>query len=169
MNEEIVKRIEEISADGRDEKTEDVPKTNWLVFSICSKKYAIQSSAVREIIRDVAVYKLPFLPSYIEGVINRRGDPFTVLNPIPLMESGNETVPKEPLFLLLKRDDDQISLHISDILFFHEIEDTELHTIANNDEDGLFLGTFDYKGEEIPALNTDTFELILQRDLGAAK
>lgn len=168
MNEELVQLIGELEEGGDEKKEPAVPKTSWLVFSICDKKYALRSCDVREIIRDLTVYRLPFLPSYIEGVINRRGDPFTVINPLPLIESGNESAPKEPLFLLLKRDDDQISLHISDILFFHEIESAELHGIANND-DGIFLGTFEYKGEEIPALNTDTFELILKKDMGSMK
>ena len=167
MNEDIVKRIGELAEDGRDGAADETEKTSWLVFSICGKKYAVRSCEVREIIRAPAVYKLPFLPPYIEGVINRRGDPFTVINPLALIDSGSEAVPPEPLFLILKRDDDQLSLHISDILFFHEIENTELHAIANAEDNGIFLGTFEYKGEEIPAVNTDTFELILQKDLGA--
>ena len=168
MNEELIEQIEKAGTDGNGDAAEQAPKTSWLIFSICGKKYAVRSCEVREIIRDLTIYKLPFLPSYIEGVINRRGDPFTVINPLPMIEGQNDSSPKEPLFLLLKRDDDQISLHISDILFFHDVEDSELHGIANNDDD-IFLGTFDYKGEEIPALNTESFEVILRKDMGSMK
>lgn len=77
----------------------------------------MRSADVLEIIRDVSVYRLPFMPPYIEGVLNRRGDPFTVVNPLALIGVENTTPPSEPLFLILKRVDDQLSLHISDILF----------------------------------------------------
>lgn len=168
MNEEIIKEIEERKS-GDDSNSSNVvsEKTNWLIFDICGKKYAIKSTEVHEIIRDMKVYKLPFLPSYIEGVINRRGDPFTVINPLVILEDNESSkVPEQPLFLVLKRDDDQISLHISDILLFYEIDNSDLHIIPNNDEEGVFLGTFDYESEEIPALNSNAFEILLRKDLG---
>lgn len=164
MNEEIVENIEKIK---KEQITADErKKITWLMFSINEKKYAIESSAVLEIIRDVQVYKLPFLPSYIEGVINRRGDPFTVLNPLIAIGADNINTIKEPLFLILKRDDDQVSLHISDILFFYDIDEKDLHIIPNNDENGFFIGTIDYNKEEIPVFNPNAFELLLRKDLG---
>ena len=132
------------------------------------KKYAIRSSEVLEIIRDVAVYRLPFMPSYIEGVLNRRGDPFTVINPRALIGETDTTPPEEPLFLILKRDDDQISLHISDILVFAEMEEGELNRIPGASEEGFLLGTLSYGGDEIPALNPNAFELLIRKDLGSA-
>ena len=62
MNEEIVNDI--ASNQKQDEENVEVKnKITWLVFSINDKKYAIKSSEVHEIIRDLTVYKLPFLPS----------------------------------------------------------------------------------------------------------
>ncbi|MBR1722819.1 MAG: chemotaxis protein CheW [Treponema sp.] len=167
MNEEIVEQLEQ----GKETETEVIEEKNmvtWLIFSIVGKKYAVRSSDVLEIIRDVAVYKLPFMPSYIEGVLNRRGDPFTVINPRVLISDDDTTPPEEPLFLIFKRDDDQISLHISDILFFTEMEDGDMNLIPGNNEEGYFLGTLGYSGEEIPALNPNAFELLIRKDLGNA-
>lgn len=168
MNEEIVKEIEESQIDTEAQQKEEVhEKITWLIFSMCGKKYAIKSCEVVEIIRDMTVYKLPFLPSYIEGVINRRGDPFTVLNPLAIIDADNKDTPEQPLFIILKRTDDQLSLHISDILLFHETEATDLHIIPNDEEDSFFLGTIEYNREEIPALNPDSFEHLLRKDLGS--
>lgn len=167
MHEEVVGQIEAENEE-KSEVIEEKNMTTWLVFSIVGKKYAVRSSDVLEIIRDVAVYKLPFMPSYIEGVLNRRGDPFTVVNPRSLIGEEETTPPGEPLFMILKRDDDQISIHISDILFFTEIEDGELNLIPGANEEGFFLGTLGYNGEEIPALNPNAFELLIRKDLGTA-
>lgn len=168
MNEEIVEKIETpISQIETSEDNDAIEKVTWLIFSICEKRYAIKSCEVHEIIRDVPVYKLPFLPSYIEGVMNRRGDPFTVINPLAVIDDGeNVKTPEQPLFLVLKRDDDQVSLHISDILFFLETEIGDLHLIPGANEEGIFLGTIDFDRTEIPVLNPNAFELLLRKDLG---
>ncbi|BDC94972.1 chemotaxis protein CheW [Treponema saccharophilum] len=166
MNEELIEKIGEndVKVEVEDEKR----MTTWLVFAISGKKYAVRSADVLEIIRDVSVYRLPFMPPYIEGVLNRRGDPFTVVNPLALIGVENTTPPSEPLFLILKRVDDQLSLHISDILFFTEVEDSDLNLIPGGGEDGFFLGTFGYGGEEIPALNPNSFENLIRKDLGSS-
>ncbi len=124
MNEEIVNLIASEN-DRQTEVVEEKKLTTWLIILIGKKKYAVRSNDVLEIIRDVSVYKLPFMPSYIEGVLNRRGDPFTVINPLALIGEEETYPPEEPLFLILKRDDDQLSIHISDILFFTDMEEGE--------------------------------------------
>ncbi len=167
MNEEIIDQIE---ANNKEtvENVEEKHMTTWLVFLIANKKYAVRSSDVLEIIRDVSVYKLPSMPSYIEGVLNRRGDPFTVINPRSLIGDTETTPPQEPLFMILKQVDDQLSIHISDILFFTEMEEGDLNLIPGGNEEGFFLGTLAYSGEEIPALNPAAFEALIRKDLGSA-
>ena len=167
MNEEIVDQIA-LESIVQAELLEEKKMTTWLFFSIGERKYAVRSSDVLEIIRDVAVYRLPFMPAYSEGVLNRRGDPFTVINPRSLIGDTVTTPPEEPLFLILKRDDDQLSLHISDILFFADMEEGDLNLIPGSNEEGYFLGTLGYGGEEVPALNPNAFELLIRKDLGSA-
>ena len=81
MNEDLINVISESQKASEAQEVEK-KTTVWLIFSIAGKKYAMRSADVLEIIRDVPIYKLPFMPAYIEGVINRRGDPFTVINPL---------------------------------------------------------------------------------------
>ena len=45
-------------------------------FLISDKKYAVRSSEVLEIISDVSVYKLPFMPNFIEGLTNEETNSF---------------------------------------------------------------------------------------------
>ena len=49
---------------------QEITKT-WLVFSAGEKKYALLASDVREILRDVPVFPLPFVPEYLNGILNR--------------------------------------------------------------------------------------------------
>lgn len=167
MNESVVSEIERANSVGRKEEEESRERITWLIFSIFDRKYAIKSGAVDEIIHDVKIYKLPFLPSYVEGVMNRRGEPFSVLNPVSMIDEESDERVDSSLFLVLKRSDDKLSLHISDILFFCETEGDDLHLIPNSDDDRVILGTIDYNHEEIPVLNPDAFEILLRKDLGS--
>ena len=166
MNEEIIEDIEskkEITS----VTVEDKAMTTWLIFLISGKKYAVKSSDVVEIISDLSVYHIPFMPKYIEGILNRRGEPFTVVNPNSIFEEIPDTAPPEKsLFMIFKRQDDQLSLHISDILLFTKIEDTELKLIPDATEESFFLGTVNYDGEEIPVLNPNAFEVLIRKDCG---
>ncbi len=167
MNEEIIEEIKE-NTGTKVISEEEKAMTTWLIFLISDKKYAIKSSDVLEIISDLSVYKLPFLPEYVEGVLNRRGEPYTVINPNPIFdEDPNAPPPEKQLYMVFKRDDDQLSLHISDILLFTKIEDSNLKLIPDATEESFFLGTVDYEGEEIPVLNQTSFELLIRKDCGS--
>ncbi|MBR1613854.1 MAG: chemotaxis protein CheW [Treponema sp.] len=167
MNESVVKEIEREGLVEKKVVEEVRERITWLVFSILDRKYAIKSGAVDEIIHDVKIYRLPCLPSYVEGVMNRRGEPVTVLNPVSFIDEECGDVVDSSLFLVLKRSDDKLSLHISDILFFCETEGDDLHLIPNTDDERVVLGTIDYNHEEIPVLNPDSFEILLRKDLGS--
>ena len=191
MNEQIIEEMNKKI----EEQVESVAEETvmWLVFSMGSERFAIPSTEVAEIIRDVSVYHLPFLPSYIDGVINRRGDPCTVINPLQLLDrpaaetnteaaevEENDEIPvvgskknaqKEtvPLFLVLNREDDQICLRITDILFFHESRKTDVHMLVTENADNSFYsGTVEYNHTEIPVINAAAFELRLRNDLGSS-
>lgn len=166
MNEEIIEDIEsknEVKSVSLDDKA----MTTWLIFLISEKKYAVRSSDVVEIISDLSIYHIPFMPKYIEGLLNCRGEPFTVVNPNSIFEETPDAAPPEKsLFMIFKRQDDQLSLHISDILLFTKIEDTELKLIPDATEESFFLGTVNYDGEEIPVLNPNAFEVLIRKDCG---
>lgn len=167
MNEEIIEEIEAKQEVKTTAAEEEKAMTTWLIFLISDKKYAVRSSDVVEIISDLSVYKLPFMPEYIEGLLNRRGEPFTVVNPNPIFEQNpNAAPPEKELYMIFKRDDDQLSLHISDILLFTKIEDSNLKLIPDATEESFFLGTVDYDGEEIPVLNPNAFEVLIRKDCG---
>ena len=189
MNEQIIDEMNKKT----EEQVESVAEETvmWLVFAIGNEPFAIPSSEVGEIIRDVTVYPLPFLPAYVDGVINRRGDPCAVINPVTLLDrqpaetkeddeteeedniqvvSRKKNIAKEPvsLFLVLNRDDDQLCLRITDILFFHESRKTDVHMlVTENSENNFYSGTVEYNHKEIPVINAAAFEQRLRNDLGS--
>jgi len=59
---------------------EEIEKDQYLVFKIASQEFAIQAARVQEISRVVPTTQVPTAPSYIEGILNLRGQLATVIN-----------------------------------------------------------------------------------------
>ena len=150
-----------ISSEEIEAKILDKDTISFLIFSVNNKKLAIDISLVQEIVRDSKVHFLPFVPEYIEGIINYAGKPYTVVNPVVLNDDDDKTLVDvdNPTFLLFKRDDDQFCLHISMVEVFYEVLKEDL-------EDEDWENEITYKGKQIPLLKPDKIEERLRRDLG---
>ncbi len=152
----IIISMEKIDSNIRKKIDELYDKTDvtYLIFSIHDHRYALKSSMIQEIMYGAKVHKLPFVPDYIEGVLNCRGNPYTVINTLKMDHEENPEI-KEKVFLLFKRDDDQFSIHISNIEVFFEPEDDAVH------EDKV-----KYKTKFIPLFDSDRVEEVMCMDLG---
>lgn len=144
-----------------DEKTEeeirelyDGNDSSYLIFSIKGHRYAFKSSLIQEIVYGSKIHVIPFAPDYIEGVLNCRGNPFSVINVLKMDKEENNEI-KERVFLLFKRDDDNFCIHISNIEVFFEPE-----------EEDILEDKVKYKFKFIPLFDPDRIEDRLCEDLG---
>ncbi len=55
-------------------------KSAYLIFVLSDRKFAVKADSIKEVVRDALVYELPFVPVYIKGVLNRRGDAYSVID-----------------------------------------------------------------------------------------
>ena len=61
----------------------------FILFKIAEKEFLISSECVFEILKDQKIYKLPFVPDTVYGVIDFRGTAFTVVNPNLFVSDSN--------------------------------------------------------------------------------
>ncbi len=127
---------------------------SYLIFSIKEHHYAFKSSLIQEIVYGYKIHAIPFAPDYIEGVLNCRGNPYSVINVLKMDKEENNEI-EEKVFLLFKRDDDNFCIHISNIEVFFEPE-----------EDDVYEGKIKYKTKFIPLFDPDRIEERLCSDLG---
>lgn len=127
---------------------------SYLIFSIKEQRYAFRSSLIQEIIYGAKIHTIPFTPDYIEGVLNCRGNPFTVINTLKMNKDENSEI-NEKVFLLFKREDDNFCIHLSNIEVFFEPE-----------EDDILEDKVKYKFKYIPIFDPDSLEQKLCEDLG---
>ena len=59
---------------------QDIMKDMFFIFEIDGEDYGVEVANVKEIISVPKITKVPKLPSYIEGIINLRGDLIGVLD-----------------------------------------------------------------------------------------
>ena len=129
-------------------------ESSYLIFSIHSQRFALKSTLIQEIMYDSKIHFIPFTPDYIEGVLNCRGTPYTVINVLK-MEKQEDSEINEKVFLLFNRTDDNFCIHISNIEVFFEPE-----------EDDIFDDKIKYKLKYIPLFDADIIEKNINRDLG---
>jgi purine-binding chemotaxis protein CheW len=126
-----------------------VHTVTWLIFASGNDFFALESASVREILRNADIYPLPFVPSYIPGVLNRHGDPYAVIDIALFL--GNCPV-LQNLFLILN-DDNDMALRISEIKEFYTAEESCLIKLSDATAGDSFSGALRYNDISVPVLN----------------
>lgn len=166
MNDKILEEIKEnsLSKDSQESSLQEnqANKVNYLIFLMNDEPYAIESNLSREILNDFKVYKLPFVPNYIKGVLNRLGDAYTVLDPMILFSKSEQT---SNLFLVCKLPQEKFCFKITDVLEFFEVDETEINSLEKINGIDYFSSSFLWNGKEVPILNISSFLQKIRRDL----
>ena len=135
----------------------------YLIVQINEKKYAFYADQIREIVMNVPLYYVPFVPHYIRGFINRHGEPYTVFDLHALFEKQQL---ESSTFLISSFNNDQIAFLTTSVIEILKIPESEVHLITSTDEfDSFFLGALNSKGTEIFILNLQNIIGRLENDL----
>mgnify|MGYP002624852124 CR=1 FL=1 len=131
--------------------TDAVQDQAWLIFKAGKQSYAIDSSAVKEIVRNNLIFPIPFAPDYLKGIINCYNSPIAVID-FALMQ-GEEAQTKR-MFLVLK-DKQGVAFQISDVEEFQNGASTNAQDFANQNEMPFFSGTLSCKDRLVPLIATE--------------
>lgn len=158
--------VEEIKNSSKEtvieDKAQDIPEITWLVFSVNDETYAIEAPVAKEILKNMDIYPLPFVPDFIKGVLNRHGDPYTVVDLAAFLGKEQQT---SSLFIVLNLTDNQFCVQITDILDFHTAPETSVIKIADIQDAPFYSGTIEYKGKNIPIIQLDKIYEKIRADL----
>lgn len=111
-----------------------------LLFTAGDEKYLIDSSLVKEIVRNQFISPVPFLPHYINGVISYFGNLYTVIDFSALIGGsscdGNS-------FLVLKSSED-IMFRVKSAEDFYNFSDFESDFNKSESENGFYKGSISF-------------------------
>ena len=168
MSEEILSLIKS----GKQEKTtaqKVEKKATWLIFTIGSSpdgnnQYAIPAENVKEILRDAAVFPLPFVPPYVNGVLNRYGDPYVVIDSAVL--EGKEA--QKSLLFIVMNDESHTCLRITDVKDFFTASEEDVVHFAEAELSDYYDGTLNINGQDVFVLNVQAIIEKVGKEIAAA-
>ena len=108
-----------------------------IVFTLKEKYYAIPTEDVEEIVKEMPHTHVPKAPSWVEGLINIRGNAITLINLYKLLSNTSET---EELcynsIIILKNNDKKVAFAVDSVEAVSEIEsyDIQMTDYANAKE-----------------------------------
>jgi purine-binding chemotaxis protein CheW len=163
MDEEILSLIKSEKSVKTSEKVKE-KKSIWLIFTIGEKRFAIPAETVKEILRDATVFPLPFVPAYIDGILNRYGDPYVVINPATL--EGYDA-PKSFLFIVLN-DESHSCLRITDVKDFFSASEKDVVQFNESELSDYYDGTLNVDGEDVFVMNIQAIIEKVGKEIAAA-
>ena len=140
---------------------EQTNTTSYLVFKSGDMNYAVNSTEVREILRNNEVYPMPFVPPYIKGVLNSYGVPVAVVD-FSLFTAGSSQDSR--LFMLLKNPNN-ISIQVSEIQEFHNESEVTVKELSNAEDAPFFTGAISFDDVTAPILNINGILEKIRSDL----
>lgn len=132
-------------------KTELSNGINLLLFEINENLYAIKSSGVKEILKSFEVSPLPFVPSFVKGVLNRYGEPYAVIEPAILFGQNEQT---SCVFMVLNHQS-KTCIKITSLKEFHFFKTKEISEFSDSEFSTYFDGTVSFEGKTVFIINTE--------------
>ena len=168
MSEEILSLIKS-SAQKKGNSQRIEKKATWLIFTIGDSVdgrnlYAIPAENVKEILRDATVFPLPFVPPYVNGVLNRYGDPYVVVDSAVL--EGKEAQ-KSKLFIVMN-DESHTCLRISDVKDFFTAAEKDVVHFTEAELSDYYEGTLNINGQDVYVLKVQAIIEKVGKEIAAA-
>ena len=150
MSTDLFEEIDALQSESQKAAQKDNKSLTWLVFTAGDETYAIDSSEVKEIVRNNEIYPMPFVPSYVKGVLNCYGDPYAVID---VSEFLGMEAQKSQLFMILNNEN-KLSFQITDIQEFHNAANVTTQKLAENSDASFFSGAISFDDVTAPILNS---------------
>lgn len=123
-------------------------ESTWIVFTIMEEKFALPSTAVREILYNVPVDSLPLAPDFLCQMTLWQGTVYGVLDPAPLLGY----LPQDTRICLLLHHDSSVCIKITNIVAVHTLPEEAVCYIAG---ESFCCGTFDFSGQKVRIISQD--------------
>lgn len=163
MDANLIQQIKDSRNSGGISETVQEKKT-YLIFSVNERLFAFPSCQVKEILKDAQVFPIPFVPSYIKGILNRYGDPYSVIDIASLV---GEKEQDSSLFVVIN-DESQSCLKITDVKEFYTSSGKDVTLFSENDFSDFFEGSLKVGQQDIFIINLKNFLKKVEKDLASS-
>ncbi len=116
-------------------------KDKYLTFNLDKHIYCMNAEMVKEVIstKNFAITKIPYVPSYIKGVINLKGDFYTVLSLKDFVGIEAKETPVEEKMIVIASNDMKIILLVDEIGNLLNIAPEKFHSQNDLNLNKMFI------------------------------
>jgi chemotaxis signal transduction protein len=139
-------------------------KESYIVFTVSHQSFCLCVQHVKSILQLPKVFAVPQAPAYIMGVTNVDGDVIPLINATLKLKMGLYREPENPAMVILERNnagkEQQLGLHIDEVLDVLEFDDTDLKPLPTSKfefDERLVDGMFQTPEDFIMKINVDNF------------
>jgi chemotaxis signal transduction protein len=128
--------------------------TKYIIFTAGTRLYALLADDVQEIMLGSEIHYLPFLPPFVRGLINRLGEPLTVLD-LDYLLQGRPLQGKA--FIILKPHLSKMALLIDAVQDITRVPATSIRSVAEGSQgqDAYVGGVFARKDGDVILLSLE--------------
>lgn len=134
-------------------------KINLVVFLLNNEWYGVEEIEIREILRYKKIFFVPHADSYMEGIVNVRGEIIPVINLADLLGLQRSSFQKESRILVVDKDIFKVGLLVDKVAEIIELDKDTLQILSDvvSQEKALFFkGEFNWQNTVITLLALDT-------------
>jgi chemotaxis signal transduction protein len=149
---EILSQILEQAGSGPQEPASHEDSCKFVFFRIGAGLYGLPADHVQEIMLDLQIHYLPFLPPYVRGLVNRLGEPVTVVDLECLFHHRRLA---GRAFLILKPHISKMAFLIDEVQDILSVPVAEVGKLSATLEglDGFVQGMLRYRGKDVLVLD----------------
>jgi purine-binding chemotaxis protein CheW len=128
---------------GQATEGEDTPGQPHVVFHLTGKRYAVDASLCKGVVRRSRIARLPGVPSYVLGVAGIRGEVVSATDPAVLLGVTDERTETEGYFLILACGQIKTALwvdRVADVVLVGEDDVLPVEGLAPGAPEGLLTG-----------------------------
>ncbi|WP_414839024.1 chemotaxis protein CheW [Carnobacterium sp. TMP28] len=127
-----------------------------IVFTLNDKYYAFLSEDVEEILKKMPWTTIPQSPTWVQGLINLRGNVITLINFYKLLSPSGET---EELcynnIIIVKNNDEKLAFMVDNVEWVTEIDPANIQQLTNQPDDHI-SGLIKVKDQIVNMIDMET-------------
>lgn len=126
-----------------------MPEKQYVVFALDGEHYGIDILSIQEITRYETPTKIPNMPSYMQGVINLRGNIIPIIDLRKKFNLVNSEVTGESRIIVLNLSDKKAGLLVDAVSQVTKIGDDQIEPPQMTTVERKYIAGLAKKGEEI--------------------
>ena len=166
---DVIKKQQQMISEPEEDKTEDVEQL--VGFVVGEEEFAVPILSIQEIIKPIEWTKVPFVPDYVLGVFNLRGNVLPLIDLRKKFGAGNSDIDENTRFIVMKIKGEDVAFIIDRLTSAIRIPKKNIlpppETYSNEDEIIDGVGRLD-DGRIITILKIDNIikreEIVPDRD-----